>query len=80
MSVVPSERRLYSAVHGFWPVEELAELADKPTGCGEVARGGCLFAWNIGVTRPALLTEAERRARSVDQTEHDAVAALVTRS
>jgi len=34
----------YSAVHGFLPVEELAELADGPTGCGEVTRGGCLFA------------------------------------
>ena len=39
--------QLYSAVHGFWPAEELAELADGPTGCGEVARGGCLFAWNL---------------------------------
>jgi hypothetical protein len=28
----------------FWPVEELEELADVPTGCGEVARGGCAFA------------------------------------
>jgi hypothetical protein len=26
------------------PVEELAELADGPTGCGEVTRGRCLFA------------------------------------
>ena len=53
----------YSAVHGFWPVEELAELADGPTGRGEVARGGCLFAWNISVTRSPLLTGAERRTR-----------------
>jgi hypothetical protein len=52
------ERRLYSAVHGFWPVEE---LADKPTGCGEVSRGGCLFAWNFSVIRSAVLTEVERR-------------------
>ena len=35
----------YSAVHYFWPVQELAELADGPTGCGEAARGGCSFAW-----------------------------------
>jgi hypothetical protein len=41
----------YSAVHGFWLVEELAELADGPTGCGEVARGGCLFASNVSVSR-----------------------------
>jgi len=37
---------LYSAVHGFCPVEVGEELADGPSGCGEVARGGCLFAWN----------------------------------
>jgi len=24
------------------PVEESAELADGPSGCGEVAKGGCL--------------------------------------
>jgi hypothetical protein len=41
---------LYSAIHSFWPVEELEELTDGPTGCGEVARGGCLFAWNFSVT------------------------------
>jgi hypothetical protein len=40
------EGRRYSAVTCFWPVEELAQLADGPIGCGEVARGGCLFAWN----------------------------------
>jgi len=50
--------RVYSAVHGFRPVE-LAELADRPTGCGEDARGGCLFAWNFSVTRPAVLTKEE---------------------
>jgi len=27
-------------VNGFWPVEDLAELSDGPTGCGEVVRGG----------------------------------------
>ena len=37
---------LYSAVHGFWSLVDLAELAEGPAGCGEVARGGCLFAWN----------------------------------
>ena len=42
---------VYSAVHGFWPVEELVELADGPTGCGEVARGGCLFDGKFSVTR-----------------------------
>ena len=49
-------------MHGFWPVEELAELADGPTGRGEVARGGCSFAWNSSVTRSTVLTGAERRA------------------
>jgi len=35
---------LCSAVYDFWRVEELVELADGPTECGEVAKGGCLFA------------------------------------
>jgi len=34
-------------VHGFWKAEDLAELADGPTGCGEVARGGCLFIYAL---------------------------------
>jgi hypothetical protein len=46
-------------VHGFWPVEELAELADGPIEYGEVVRGGCLFAWNFSVTRPNVLMETE---------------------
>jgi hypothetical protein len=56
-------------------VEELAELADGLTGRGVVASGGCLFACNFSVTRLTLLTEARR-----NWTNHDAVAALVTRS
>ena len=39
----------YSAVHGFRPVEKLAELAAGPTGCLEEASGGCLFVWNFSV-------------------------------
>jgi len=35
--------QLYSAGHGFWPVEEIGELEDKPTRFGEVARGMCLL-------------------------------------
>ena len=53
----------YSAVHGFWPVEELAKLADEPTGRCEVAKSGCLFAWNFSVTRSPVLAGAERRTR-----------------
>jgi hypothetical protein len=34
----------------FWQLE-LSELADGPTGCGEVARCGCSFAWNFSATR-----------------------------
>jgi hypothetical protein len=34
----------YGTLHCFRPVEESAELADGPSRCGEVARGGCLFA------------------------------------
>ena len=45
-------------MHGVWPVEELAKLAYGPTGCGEMARGGCLFAWNFSVTRPTVVTGA----------------------
>jgi hypothetical protein len=52
----------YSAVHGFWPMV-LAELADEPSGGGEVARGGCTFACNFSVTRTTVLTETETRAR-----------------
>ena len=44
----------------FLSVEELAELAVGPTGCGEMARGGCLFVWNCSVSRSIVLTEAER--------------------
>ena len=53
----------YSAVHGFWPMEELAKLADGPTGCGEMVRGGGLFACNFRVTRSAVSAEANRRTR-----------------
>jgi hypothetical protein len=38
---------VYSALHGFWLVQGLAELANGPSGCGEVVKGGCLFAWNL---------------------------------
>jgi hypothetical protein len=44
-------------------VEDLTELADGPTGYREVARAGCLFAWNFSVTRSTVLTVAERRTR-----------------
>jgi hypothetical protein len=40
------------------------ELADGSTGCVEVARGGCLFAWNFSVTRSTVPTEKERRTRA----------------
>ena len=36
-------------------------LADWPTGCGEVARGGCFLAWNFSETRSSVLTETENR-------------------
>jgi hypothetical protein len=48
----------------FWPVEEIAELAVEPTGCGEMARVGCSLAWNYSVARTAVLTEVERRTRA----------------
>ena len=37
MPCVPTNR--YSTSLRFWPVEELAELADGPTGRGEIGRG-----------------------------------------
>jgi hypothetical protein len=52
----------YSAVQGFGPVA-LAELPDGATGCGEVARGGCIFACNFSATKTPLLTVAETRAK-----------------
>ena len=54
---------MYSAVHGFWSVE-LTEPVTEPTGCGEVARGGCLFACNFSVTKSTVLTETDRRTRA----------------
>jgi len=45
-------------VPGLWPVEELAKLADGPTGCGIAARSGCLLAWNFSVTGSTVDTEA----------------------
>jgi len=51
-------------------------LADRPAGCGEVARSGCSFAWNFSQTRSTVFVEAERR----HYTKHDTVSALVTRS
>jgi len=46
-------------------VEELAELADGPTGCGEMAWGRCFFGFNFSVTRSTVFTEAERGSRCV---------------
>ena len=34
----------FNVVQSFWPMEELEELEDGPTGYGEMARGGFLFA------------------------------------
>jgi len=39
-------------MQGFWLAEEITELAGEPTGCGELARGGCSSASNFGVTKP----------------------------
>ena len=60
----------------FWPVEELAQLAGGPTGCGEVARGGCLFAWNL----ESDVVNCTYEGGEKEQTTHDAIAVLVTRS
>lgn len=47
--------KIYSTLQGFWPADELEELTDGPTECGEVARGGCAYAWNFSVTGPTVL-------------------------
>jgi len=39
------------------------DLAEGSTGCGEVARVGCLFPWNFSVTSLTVLMEAERKLR-----------------
>jgi len=44
-------------------VEELAELADEPAGCGDMARGGCLCAWNFSVTMSTVFKETVRVSR-----------------
>jgi len=49
----------------FLVLKEVAELADGQVGCGERARGGCLFAWNFSVTR---LVYLRRRRDGLDQT------------
>jgi hypothetical protein len=38
----------------------------RSTGCGEMVRGGCLFAWNFSVTWATVLTGTESKA--LDQT------------
>jgi hypothetical protein len=47
----------YSAMHFFWLVEEIAELADGPSGCDQLARGGYLFACDFSVARSAVVKE-----------------------
>jgi hypothetical protein len=48
-------------VNDFWPVEDLAELSEGLTGCGEEARGGCLFAFNFSVMSSAVHNKGEEK-------------------
>jgi hypothetical protein len=57
-------------------VENSGELADGPSGCGEVNGGGCSFAWIFGVTRSAVFSGVGKNAG----TNRDVVATLVNRS
>ena len=41
--------------------EELTEQADGSSRCGELARGGCLYAGNFSLARSTLLAVADRR-------------------
>jgi hypothetical protein len=52
---IKNDMYAYRAVHDFLPVEEVALLADGPTGCGEVQ--------GVGIYFPTVLAEAERRTR-----------------
>jgi hypothetical protein len=54
----------YSSVHDFWPVV-LAELADGPTGCAEVARLGVYLLANLVGNGQLCL---RRRIQGLDQT------------
>jgi hypothetical protein len=36
-------------------------LADGPTTCGDVVKGGCYFTWKFNVIGSTVLTEAGRR-------------------
>jgi len=45
----------------FWLIQELAELVDGLTGCGKMAGGWCLVAWNFNVTWSTVLTGVDRR-------------------
>lgn len=49
----------YSIVHGFWSLEDLAELADGPIGCDELVGEGVI--WLEPQCNKA--TEVERRTR-----------------
>jgi hypothetical protein len=45
----------------FLAVDELTEQTVGSVGCGEVARGGCLFAGNFSLTRSTILAVANRK-------------------
>jgi hypothetical protein len=45
----------------FLAVDELTEETDGSSGCGEVARGGCLFVGNFSLTRSTILAVADRK-------------------
>ena len=50
----------YSAVHGFWWAQE---LADGLTDCGVVARGGCFVAGYFSLKTSNIPSEGQRRSR-----------------
>ena len=54
-----------SANVNFWDVQYVASFlaGGGLTGCGEVGRGGCLFACNFSVTMSTVLMEAEINTR-----------------
>jgi len=57
----------YSAVHGFWSVED---LADGRTNCDEVVKDGCLLAVNFSLKISTVLTEGQKSLTKRDTSLH----------
>ena len=68
----------YSALLLFWPLEDSAELAEGPAGCGEMGRSRRYFLGTSVWQSQAHVLYSTEAERTLDQ--HDAVVELVTHS